>query len=99
MAKAVRTSWDDNAPAAADNWNPTSVNGPQPRKLFDITQTIGSVFEDPSSPFTPNQVAFTMIADWVPTATDTPPSTFTFPAEDGNIIEVTIALRPATRHD
>lgn len=65
----------------------TTVPASQPRKLFDITCVIGSVYEGDSD-FTPRQVAFLMIADHTRDLKD--PSTYHFPDEDGNDTSLTV---------
>lgn len=90
----IRTSnWD--AVDVSASIDPTAVDRTpnQPRKLFDITCIIGSVYESPDAQFTPNQVAFTMIADHVPALGAE--VVFTFPDEDGSIINVAIHKSPA----
>lgn len=95
MAKVSPSYYDGefgSEPSVAATPSATTV-GPAhaPVKLFDVTCVVGSVYDGGTQP--PRIAAFEMIAS------HDADGTFTFPDEDGRIIEVTVNTRLATQHD
>lgn len=68
----------------AQNGIPEWMEDHLPRKLFDVTCVLGSVYEDMNSQHTPREAAFNLIA------VHNADGVYEFPLENGDILHVVV---------